>query len=74
MVNTITFDNIEYMVIDTLVIDDVTYTLFVGVLDERDFCFKKTITKNGKQYYTGLKDRSEFEKVLIKFSEKLLGD
>lgn len=72
MVNTIIFDNVEYMVIDTVVIDDITYTLFTNINDERDFCFRKTIIKDGKTYYSGLSDRNEFEKVLVKFTEKMI--
>jgi len=74
MVNTIILNDIEYMVMDTTFIDGNTYTLLTNVNDERDFCFRKTVVKDGKSYYVGLDNREEFEKVLVKFTEKMLED
>lgn len=67
---TIIIDNKEYCIIDTIMIDDTEYTYFINTSDETDFFFKKTTIKNGEKYYSPLKDKNEFEKVLLSFAKK----
>lgn len=65
-------DGIEYLIYDTEKIDNVEYTLFVNVKDATDICFRKTITENDEDFYIGLDDEKEFEKVLLIFTKKNL--
>lgn len=65
-------DGIEYFIIDTIEIEGVFYTMFSNVNDETDFCFRKTIQKDGKSYYSGLENKNEFDKVLMCFGKKLI--
>ena len=65
-------DGIEYLIYDTEKIDNVEYTLFVNVKDATDICFRKTITENDEDFYIGLYDEKEFEKVLLIFTKKNL--
>jgi len=72
MVNTVILNDIEYMIIDAINMDGSLYAILINVNDEKDFCFKKIIVKDGKEYFNGLSSREEFEKVLIKFTEKMI--
>ena len=63
-------DGIEYLIVDTEVIDNTEYTLFANVNDEEDICFRKTSIENGERYFVGLDDEKEFEKVLLVFTTK----
>ena len=65
-------DGIEYLIYDTQKIDNIEYTLFVNVKDATDICFRKTITENDEEFYIGLDDEKEFEKVLLIFTKKNL--
>lgn len=65
-------DGIEYLIYDSENINDVKYTLFVNIDDDSDICFRKTIIKNNEEFYIGLDDDSEFEKVLLHFTKKFL--
>lgn len=67
-------DGIEYIIYDTEIIDNIEYTLFVNVNDNTDICFRKTITENDENFYTGLDDEKEFEKVLLTFTKKNIKD
>ena len=72
MVDTIVLDdNIEYIILDTIEFDGNVYTLFSNVSDENAFCFRKTITKDNKKYYCRLADKNEYQKVALKFFEKI---
>ena len=63
-------DGIEYLIVDTEVIDNTEYTLFANVNDEEDICFRKTSIENGERYFVCLDDEKEFEKVLLVFTKK----
>ena len=63
-------DGIEYLIIDTDIIDGTEYTLFSNIADESDICFRKTSTINDERYFIGLDDENEFHKVLLFFTEK----
>ena len=65
-------DGIEYLIYDNEIIDNNKYTLFVNINDESDICFRKTINKKNEEFYIGLDDDNEFEKVLLHFTKKFL--
>lgn len=65
-------DGIEYLIYDSENINDVKYTLFVNIDDDSDICFRKTVIKNNEEFYIGLDDDNEFEKVLLRFTKKFL--
>lgn len=65
-------DGIEYLIYDTEIIDNIEYTLFSNINEPDDICFRKTITENDEQFYTGLDDEKEFEKILLVFTKKNL--
>lgn len=73
MLDTIVLDDgIEYAIIKELKINDTLYTLFANVNNPEDICFRKTITENDNEYYTGLDSDTEVDLVLSKFSKYLL--
>lgn len=65
-------DGIEYLIYDTEIIDNIEYTLFSNINEPTDICFRKTITENDEQFYIGLDDEKEFEKILLVFTKKNL--
>lgn len=64
-------DGIEYVIVKEMEIDGIKYTLFSNINDEKDICFRKTITENGKDYYAGLDSEKEFDKIILKFCREL---
>lgn len=68
--DTIVLDNgKEYAIVKDLKIDGITYTLFSDLNDPNRICFRKTINKDGEDYYVGLDDIEEFNMVTLKFAE-----
>lgn len=65
-------DGIEYAIAKELEINGTLYTLFANVNDAEDICYRKTITENGEEYYTGLDDDKEFDLVSMTFAKKIL--
>lgn len=65
-------DGIEYAVIKDLKINDTLYTLFANVNDSQDICYRKTIIKDGIEYYIGLDDEKEFDLVSMTFAKQIL--
>lgn len=65
-------DGIEYAIIKELKINDTLYTLFANVDDCEDICYRKTITKDGEEYYIGLDDDKEFDLVVNTFDKSIL--
>lgn len=63
-------DGIEYLIVDTEIIDNTEYTLFANIDDDEDICFRKTSIIDGERYFVGLDDEKEFEKVLLIFTKK----
>ena len=61
----------EYFIIDSVVVDNITYKLFSNVDDEMDIKIRKIINENDELYITGIEDDEEFNKVIIAFEEKL---
>lgn len=70
--DTIVLDNgREYAIVKDLKIDGVTYTLFSDINDPKRICFRKTVSTKGEDYYVGLDDIDEFNKVTMKFAEEM---
>ena len=65
-------DNIEYAIIKEITIDGILYTLLANINDEKDICFRKTITEDNEEYFIGLDDEKELQKVLTYFSKDIL--
>lgn len=71
--DTIVLDNgIEYAIVKNEVINNILYTMFANVNDNTDICFRKTITKNGEDYYIGLDDDNEYDLAVAYFAKNLL--
>ena len=71
--DTIVLDNgIEYAIVKNEVINNILYPMFANVNDNTDLCFRKTITKNGEDYYIGLDDDNEYDLVVAYFAKNLL--
>lgn len=65
-------DGIEYLIFDTEIINDIEYTLFVNINDDKDICFRKTIIENDEKFYIGLDNEKEFKKILLSFTKKFI--
>lgn len=62
-------DGIEYIIFKDKIINDIKYTLFVNINDDSDICFRKTIIMDNEEYYIGLDNEEELNKVIIEFAE-----
>ena len=65
-------DGIKYMIVEEMVINKTLYTLFANIDNENDICFRKTVKKDGKEYYVGLDDEKELERVIVHFTKNIL--
>ena len=65
-------DNIEYAIIKEITVDGILYTLLANINDEKDICFRKTIIEDNEEYFIGLDDEKELQKVLTYFSKDIL--
>ena len=65
-------DNIEYAIVKEMTIDGTLYTLLANINNEEDICFRKTLIEDGEEYFVGLDDEKEVEKVLSYFSKDIL--
>ena len=65
-------DNIEYIIIKELIINNNKYTLFANINNPETFCLRKTIKENNKEYYIGLDNPKEVEDILIQISKEYL--
>lgn len=62
-------DGVEYIIFKDKIINDIKYTLFVNINDDSDICFRKTIIKDNEEYYIGLDNEEELNRVIIEFAE-----
>lgn len=65
-------DGIEYLIVDSEIIDGTLYTLFSNIDDDSDICLRKTEIIDNEECYVGLDDEKEIDKVLLYFSKKNL--
>lgn len=56
-------DGKKYIIVNKFVIDDTRYALFSNLEDYKKLCFRKVKEVDGKEYYVGLDNKEEFEKV-----------
>ncbi len=70
-VNVITLeDNLEYMIINTIVKNNNKYVFLANVDDEKKICIRKVISEDGKEYLVKLDSDEEFAEVLTEFNDK----
>lgn len=75
MISTVVLDdNKEYVIIKELVINETEYTMFANVNDNTDICFRKTVIKDGTELYVGLKDKNEFDLVVMHFTKDIVSN
>lgn len=65
-------DGIEYLIVDSEVIDGTSYTLFSNIDNYNDICLRKSEMIDGEECYVGLDDDKEIDKVLLYFTKKNL--
>lgn len=65
-------DGIEYAIIKELEINSTLYTLFANISNPNKICYRKTIVKDGEEYYVGLDNENEFNLVAINFAKDIL--
>lgn len=56
-------DGKKYVIVNKFVIDDTSYVLFSNIENYKKVCFRKIKVIDGKEYYVGLDNKEEFEKV-----------
>ena len=65
-------DNQTYAIVREKTIDGTLYTLLANINNEEDICFRKTVTEDNEEYFVGLDDENEVQKVLTFFSKDIL--
>lgn len=63
-------DNIDYIVISKINIDNNTYLFLANENDPKDLCIRKEITENNIEYLVGLENEDEFNKVMLEYNKK----
>lgn len=63
-------DDKKYLVVDTIISDDVKYVYFMNDEDETDLFIRKEIIDNNQKYLVGLDNDEEFLKANKIFQEK----
>ena len=63
-------NNIEYSIIDTMIINNITYYYLTNPTDVEDFCIRKIIIENNEELVVGLDDEKEFDIALTEFAKK----
>lgn len=63
-------DNIDYIVISKVNIDNNTYLFLANENDPKDLCIRKEITENNIEYLVGLENEDEFNKVMLEYNKK----
>lgn len=65
-------DGNEYIEIDKIDDNNNTYIVLSNSNDPNDFCIRKLITEEGKEYIVGLDGDEEFDKIYEIFSKKYI--
>ena len=74
-VNVITLENgCEYLIIDTIELNNKKYLFLSNEKDENDMCVRKVIIKEEKEFLVKLDNNEELENVLEEFSLKYRGE
>ena len=68
----IVIDGKEYGIVEKLDIDNTIYAYLINLNDNEDIIIKKVINEKGEEYLTGLDSEIEFNKALMRFTEKEL--
>lgn len=69
MIKTITFNDVEYYILDKINYNDVIYFFFVNSNDMDDIIVRKVITENNGFYLSQLEEK-EFDEVMEIYLEK----
>lgn len=67
----ITLNNIEYYVLDEIILDEKKYLLLSRVDNEQSVLIKKLVTHNNEKYCCSVNDKEEFNKVALEFNKKI---
>lgn len=61
-------NNLEYIIVDTITIDNSNYLYLINNSDNDDVVLLKTITINGIETLVGIDNEEEFDKVFTKLA------
>ena len=73
-VNVVEIDGVEYSEVMRLPLDGSVYVYLSDLEDPENFMIRKLTEEDGETYLIGLDSREEFDKALIHFSKKVLGE
>ena len=63
-------DGNEYIQVDKINDNNIAYLILSNSSNPDDFCIRKLITENDKEYLVGLASDEEFDKIYNMFCEK----
>ena len=63
-IETVFIGNIEYYVVQKILVGARTYYMLVSTIDETDMIIRRLVIENNKEYLVGLEDEKEFDLVM----------
>ena len=63
-------NNIDYAVVDTLIVNDNKYLFLANENDEQDFTVRKVVSKDNQEYIRKLDSNEEFDNIMDVFFNK----
>lgn len=63
-------NNENYVIIDEIVDDDITYVYLSNLKNKDDIRIRRVVKENGKEYLEELANNTEFDKALLLFTAK----
>lgn len=73
-IEVIYLDNIKYIISDTITINNNQYVFLANYNNVEDFCVRKKIIEDGKEYLVGLDSKEELDIALIEYTKKHIDD
>ena len=69
-VYSINIKGINYIILDKIELNNTKYIYLVNENDEKDFFINKIVTKDNKEYITGLDSEEEAKNAMLAYVEK----
>lgn len=60
----------QYVIVNEITDDKNCYVYMTNLNDRKDFCVRKSVKQNEKEYFVGLKDEEELKYALKLFIDK----
>ena len=69
----VTFNNIDYIIVDSVKYNHYKYIYMVNENDPKDFYIRKLVNEDGKTYYTNVDNEKDLDLLINFFNNKING-